>query len=193
MDINYNLARFLYSVASFDKLPNDGKPEICFAGRSNVGKSTLINKIFNRKNFARVSSKPGKTVTINYYEAGDIYFVDLPGYGYAKISSSTEEGYSDLIENYFNSSRNIKLVFQLIDSRRGITENDADMIKFLQYHNINFAVVITKCDKLNKTELDNAINGVKNDPLLKGAQVIATSSVKTQGIDEIKQKIAQYI
>ena len=193
MDINYNLAKFLYSVASFGKLPSDGKPEICFAGRSNVGKSTLINKIFNRKNFARVSSKPGKTVTINYYAVGDIYFVDLPGYGYAKISSSTEQGYSDLIENYFNSSRNIKLVFQLIDSRRGITENDADMIKFLQYHNINFAVVITKCDKLNKTELENAVNSVKGDHLLKDAEVIVTSSTKTQGIDEIKQKIAQYI
>ena len=193
MGINYNLAKFLYSVFSFDKLPKDGRAEICFSGRSNVGKSSLLNKIFNRKNFARVSSKPGKTVTINYFSVNDIYFVDLPGYGYAKISSETEEGYSDLIEKYFNSGRNIKLVFQLIDSRRGITDSDADMIEFMQYHGINFAIVITKCDKLNKTELENAINSVKNHPLIKGVDVIATSCVKTQGIEQIKQKIAQYI
>ncbi len=193
MGINYNLAKFLYSVASFDKLPGDGRAEICFSGRSNVGKSSLLNKIFNRKNFARVSSKPGKTVTINYFSVNDIYFVDLPGYGYAKISSETEEGYSDLIEKYFNSGRNIKLVFQLIDSRRGITDSDADMIKFMQYHGINFAIVITKCDKLNKTELENAINSVKNHPLIKGVDVIATSCVKTQGIEQIKQKIDRYI
>ena len=132
-------ARFIISNTDIKKCPQDGKPEYAFIGRSNVGKSSLLNKVLNRKGLARVSSVPGKTVTINFYNVDDIYFTDLPGYGYAKVSDNEKKRWADLMEGYFASDRNIKLVVVLTDMRRSITKDDVNMIEYLAHNNFRFA------------------------------------------------------
>ena len=150
--MNFNNIKFETSYGVSAQLPPSAPAEIAFAGRSNVGKSSLINKLFNRKNLARVSSVPGKTVTINFFDCDGIKIVDLPGYGYAKVSHSEKKRWAELMESYFQSGRNIKLVFQLVDMRHTPSDQDFDMMRFLQFSKIPFVVVMTKCDKLNKTE-----------------------------------------
>ena len=132
-------------------LPSDF-PEIAFSGKSNVGKSSLINKLVNRKALARTSSTPGKTATVNFYRVGSARFVDLPGYGYAKVSQSERLRWSELMEGYFNSERDIRLVVQLIDIRHAATENDLDMLHYLQQTGLPYMVVLTKSDKLNQSQ-----------------------------------------
>ena len=129
--MNFNKAEFTASYGISSQLAADGLPEIAFAGRSNVGKSSLLNKLFNRKNLARVSSVPGKTVTVNFYNVDGNRFVDLPGYGYAKISKSEKDRFAELMEGYFQSGRNIKLVVQLVDMRHKPSADDIGMISFL--------------------------------------------------------------
>ncbi len=131
MKLNYNKAEFASSYGKFSQIPPPERIEIAFAGHSNVGKSTLINKLFNRKNLARVSSVPGKTATINFYGLENIYFVDLPGYGYAKVAKSEKERWAELIEGYLASDRDIRLVFMLVDSRHAPTKDDIHMINYL--------------------------------------------------------------
>ena len=126
--MNFNKAEFIASYGISTQLIQDDLPEIAFAGRSNVGKSSLLNKLFNRKNLARVSSVPGKTVTVNFYNVDGNRFVDLPGYGYAKISKSEKDRFSELMEGYFQSGRNIKLVVQLVDMRHKPSADDIGMI-----------------------------------------------------------------
>lgn len=155
--MNYNNAQFEKAFAKFSQLEFSDLPEICFCGRSNVGKSSLINKILGRKSIARVSSKPGKTITINFYKVDNFRLVDLPGYGYAKVSFSERERWSDLMEGYFKSNRNIKMAFQLIDMRHPATDFDLSMLSFLSEMNIPYTVVLTKSDKLNKTETENRL------------------------------------
>ncbi len=173
------------------QLPPSDLPEYCFSGRSNVGKSSLINKILNRKSIARVSSTPGKTVTINFYKAGDVRLVDLPGYGYAKVSFSEKERWADLMETYFNSNRNIKLVFSLIDMRHNPAEFDVSMLSFLKEAEIPYAVVLTKCDKLNKTEFAKQLESIKNylGDLAKDVAVIPFSALKGTGCEKITELI----
>lgn len=127
-------------------------PEIAFSGKSNVGKSSLINKLLNRKALARTSATPGKTATVNFYRVENVRFVDLPGYGYAKVSQAERLRWSELMEGYFNSDRDIRLVLQLIDMRHPPTANDMDMLHYLQQTGLPYAVVLTKSDKLNQTE-----------------------------------------
>ena len=129
--MNYNNVAFEKAFGTFEQLTESDLPEICFSGRSNVGKSSLINKILSRKSLARVSTKPGKTVTINFYKLDSLRLVDLPGYGYAKVPFAERDRWSDLMEGYFNSGRNIKMVFQLIDMRHPATEFDRVMLDFL--------------------------------------------------------------
>ncbi|MBE6749741.1 MAG: YihA family ribosome biogenesis GTP-binding protein [Ruminococcaceae bacterium] len=150
--MNFNNAQFETSFANAKQFIASDVPEICFSGRSNVGKSSLINKILNRKSFARVSSKPGKTVTINFFKVDSVRLVDLPGYGYAKVSYEEKERWGELMESYFGTGRNIKMVFQLIDMRHPATDFDISMLEFLSANNIPFTIVLTKSDKLNKTE-----------------------------------------
>ena len=134
--MNFNNASFEKAFGTAEQLDISDLPEICFSGRSNVGKSSLINKVLSRKSIARVSSKPGKTVTVNFYKVDNIRLVDLPGYGYAKVPFSERTRWSDLMESYFGSGRNIKMVFQLIDMRHPATDFDISMLEFLSHYEI---------------------------------------------------------
>ncbi|MDE5605251.1 MAG: ribosome biogenesis GTP-binding protein YihA/YsxC [Eubacterium sp.] len=187
--MNFNKAEFDKAFGISQQLPMSDKPEITFAGRSNVGKSSLLNKLFNRKNLARVSSVPGKTVTINFYNVDNQRFVDLPGYGYAKISKQERDRFGELMEGYFQSGRQINLVVQLIDMRHKPTADDYSMISFLEQMNIPFIVVLTKADKLKKKEYaarEQSIITELNNPEY---PVIPFSSITGQGVDEIKRLI----
>ena len=150
--MNFNNVEFKASYGRFNQIPKAERCEIAFSGRSNVGKSSLINKIFNRKQLAKVSSMPGKTVTINFFDFENIYIVDLPGYGYAKVSKSEKNRWAGLIEGYLNDkSRRLDLIFQLIDMRHAPSNDDLMMIDFMVENELPFVVVLTKADKLKPT------------------------------------------
>lgn len=192
--MNYNKAKFETSFGVSAQLPKSSEPEIAFAGRSNVGKSSLLNKLFNRKSLARVSSVPGKTVTINFYDVDGVKFADLPGYGYAKISKSEKERFGELMEGYFNSGRNIKLVVQLVDMRHKPSVDDEGMIEFLREMGIPFIIVLTKSDKLKKKEYEERLNSLSSELAFAGdVRVIPFSSVNGQGCDEVKKLIEMSI
>ena len=189
--MNYNNAVFEKAYGTFEQLEQSDLPEICFSGRSNVGKSSLINKVLNRKSLARVSATPGKTVTINFYKVDNIRLVDLPGYGYAKVPFAEKNRWSDLMEGYFNSNRDIRMVFQLIDMRHPATEFDLSMLDFLSQMNMPFSVILTKCDKLNKTEFKNRVEEIKQELCEFGSDfpIIPFSSLKGIGVDDVKKVI----
>lgn len=186
--LNYNKAEFVAAYGKFSQIPAPERKEIAFAGHSNVGKSTLINKLFNRKNLARVSSVPGKTATINFYGLEDIYFVDLPGYGYAKVAKSEKERWSGLIEGYLGSDRDIRLVFMLVDMRHAPTKDDVDMINYLIDTGTPFVIVLTKADKLKKTEREKRMEAFRGEiPCFDDIHVIPFSSMTFEGVDELRQ------
>ena len=184
--MNFNKAEFERAFGISAQLPISDKPEITFAGRSNVGKSSLLNKLFNRKNLARVSSVPGKTVTVNFYTVDGHRFVDLPGYGYAKIPKAEKQRFAELMEGYFQSNRDIRLVVQLIDMRHKPTADDMAMISFLKQFEIPFAVVLTKSDKLKKKEYASQKELIINELGNPEYPVIPFSSVTGEGVEEIK-------
>lgn len=184
--MNFNKAEFEKAFGLSAQLPIADKPEITFAGRSNVGKSSLLNKLFNRKNLARVSSVPGKTVTVNFYNVDGERFVDLPGYGYAKIPKAEKQRFAELMEGYFQSGRDIRLVVQLIDMRHKPTADDMAMISFLKQFEIPFAVVLTKSDKLKKQEYASQKELIINELGNPEYPVIPFSSVTGEGVEEIK-------
>lgn len=188
MKLNYNKAEFTAAYGKFSQLPPPQRIEIAFAGHSNVGKSTLINKLFNRKNLARVSSVPGKTATINFYGLENIYFVDLPGYGYAKVAKTEKERWSGLIEGYLNSDRDLRLVFMLVDMRHKPTAGDIQMINFLIDTETPFVLVLTKADKLKKTERMNRMEAFKDEiPCFEEMHVVPFSSMTFEGVEELRQ------
>ncbi|MCI6560587.1 MAG: ribosome biogenesis GTP-binding protein YihA/YsxC [Ruminococcus sp.] len=188
--MNYNKAEFCASYGKFSQIPPPDRIEIAFAGRSNVGKSTLINKLFNRKSLARVSSVPGKTATINFYGMENIYFVDLPGYGYAKVSKSEKERWSGLIEGYLNSDRDLRLVFLLVDMRHAPSADDLDMINYLIDTELPFVIVLTKADKLKKTEREKRMAAFRTEiPCFDDIHVIPFSSQTFEGVEELRQII----
>lgn len=188
MKLNYNKAEFTASYGNFSQIPPSERIEIAFAGHSNVGKSTLINKLFNRKNLARVSSVPGKTATINFYGLENLYFVDLPGYGYAKVSKSEKERWSGLIEGYLNSDRDLRLVFMLVDMRHKPTAGDMQMINYLIDTETPFVLVLTKADKLKKTERMKRLEAFSEEiPFFGDMHVVPFSSVTFEGVDELRQ------
>lgn len=152
-----------------------------------VGKSSLINKLCNRKNLARVSSTPGKTATINFYEVDDCYFVDLPGYGYAKVSNADRQRWDDLINSYFGARRNHTLLVQLIDCRHDIGADDVQMLRYLHYHKIPYVVALTKADKLKKSQLEETRQAFEKACLAFGCRaVILTSAENGYGIAELQ-------
>lgn len=192
--MNYNKAEFERAFGISSQLPESIQPEIAFAGRSNVGKSSLLNKIFNRKQLARVSSVPGKTITINFYNVDDVKFVDLPGYGYARLSKQELSRFGELMEGYFQSDRNIALVVQLIDMRHPLTKDDEGMIMFLKEMNIPFIIVMTKADKLKKKAYEERLKASREELAFAGnVPVVPFSSVTGQGINGIKNYIEKAI
>ena len=194
MKFNVNNSNIAMTVGNAKQFPRDPRPEIALSGRSNVGKSSLINTLLGRKSLARVSSAPGKTVTINYYNVdGKIYLVDLPGYGYAKRSLESKRVWSSLTNDYFVNNPSfdaIKLVIQLIDIRTGPTDDDIMMINFLIDTGIPFIVVTTKTDKLSKSQLAAALDDLAENHF-KGTdiEIIPFSSITRIGKEEVWRKI----
>lgn len=193
--MNWNKVDFEAAFGTLEQLTVSDLPEICFSGRSNVGKSSLINKILNRKSIARVSSTPGKTVTINFYRLDEFRLVDLPGYGYAKVADRDRERWADLMEGYFRTDRNIKLCLQLIDMRHPATEFDISMLEFLKHFEIPYAVVLTKCDKLNKTEFNKRLSLLKEElsELGDNIEIIPFSALKGIGADSVRSVVESAI
>lgn len=188
--MNYNKAEFERAFGISGQLPPSEVPEIAFAGRSNVGKSSLLNKLFNRKSLARVSSVPGKTLTINFYDVDGYKFVDLPGYGYAKLSKSERDRFGELMEGYFQSGRNIKLVVQLVDMRHKPSQDDYGMIDFMQQMDIPFIVVCTKADKLKVKEFKRREKEIKEElSMVDENLIIPFSSQSGLGLDTVKMLI----
>lgn len=188
--MNYNKAEFERAFGISGQLPPSEVSEIAFAGRSNVGKSSLLNKLFNRKSLARVSSVPGKTITINFYDVDGYKFVDLPGYGYAKLSKSERDRFGELMEGYFQSGRNIKLVVQLVDMRHKPSQDDFGMIDFMQQMDIPFIVVCTKADKLKVKEFKRREKEIKEElSMVDENLIIPFSSQSGLGLDTVKMLI----
>lgn len=191
--MNFNNASFEASFGVSSQLKKSTVPEIVFSGRSNVGKSSLINKITNRKALARTSSRPGKTGTINFYDLKEFKLVDLPGYGYARVSDSEKKRWAELVEGYFNSNRNISLVIQIIDMRHPPTKDDIRMINYLKSMNFKFIIILTKSDKLNKTEKSQRLFEFENSEITQGLDYIVFSALKGEGTKEIQEFIKNSI
>lgn len=190
--MRYFDAKFISSYGLIEQLPKSEKLEIVFAGRSNVGKSSLLNKLFNRKNLAKVSSVPGKTATINFYGVDDVYFVDLPGYGYAKVAKSEKKRWGNLIEGYFRDDRLVGLVVLLVDMRHNISSLDLQMVEFLIEFQLPFIVVLTKADKLGKTKRYEMLEKIKTDlPYSNQICIVEVSSKTGEGIEKIKDCIEE--
>lgn len=188
--MRFDKVKYEASYGTAQQLPKSDYTEIAFAGRSNVGKSSMLNKILNRKNLARVSSVPGKTVTVNFFDCDGVKLVDLPGYGYAKVNFNEKKRWADLMEGYFTSGRNIRLVVQLTDMRHPVTKDDLDMMRFMKSAGYDFIVVMTKSDKLNKTERANRLEAVKQELAeFDGVQIIPFSASNGEGAEEIRKAI----
>ncbi len=185
--MRFDNAVFETSFGTAAQLKASDLPEIAFSGRSNVGKSSLLNKLLGRKNLARVSSMPGKTVTINFFKLPECRLVDLPGYGYAKVSNDEKKRWSELMESYFSSGRDLRLVVQLIDMRHAPSQQDIDMLEYMTECNIPFAVALTKCDKLNKTERMAQLESICGVLTKYGnICVVPFSATKGDGVEELR-------
>lgn len=173
------------------KLPENQLPEIAFAGKSNVGKSSLINGLMNRKSLARTSSQPGKTQTINFYNINEaLYFVDLPGYGYAKVSESIKEKWGKMIENYLHRSKQLRAVFLLIDIRHEPSANDRNMYEWIQYNGYEPVIIATKLDKINRSQRTKHIKMIREGlGMPKEGLIFPFSAVTKDGRDEIWEYI----
>lgn len=189
--MRFDKVKYEASYGTSAQLPKSESVEIAFAGRSNVGKSSMLNKLLNRKNLARVSSVPGKTVTVNFFDCDGVKLVDLPGYGYAKVNYNEKKRWADLMEGYFNSGRNIKLVVQLTDMRHPATKDDLDMMRFMQSAGYKFIVVMTKSDKLNKTQRNARLEAIKTELAeFDGVTAIPFSATNGEGAEQIRDIIA---
>ncbi len=185
--MNYNLVEFKGAFGTSSQIPESKRPEVSFVGRSNVGKSSLINKLFNRKQLARTSSMPGKTSTINFFGTEEIDFVDLPGYGYAKVAKSEKGRWSEMINGYFDQYRYYALVVALIDIRHPATKLDEQMIEFLRACELPFVIALTKADKLSKSQANKQAAAIKKQlDVPQEIAMVITSSEKGTGIDELR-------
>lgn len=184
-------ARFEGSVGTLQQLKPQTLPEIVFSGRSNVGKSSLLNRLLSRKALARVSATPGKTITINFFALDTLKLVDLPGYGYAKRSHSEQDRWSKLVNGYFTTNRPIALVVQLLDMRHAPSAEDRQMIDFLRQSGYPFMLVLTKSDKLNKTEYANRLKAFEEEFSDDDIAIIPFSALKGDGTREIRKKLEE--
>lgn len=191
MSINFNSARFEAAYGKAEQLPPSTTPEVAFVGRSNVGKSSLINKLVQRKALARTSSQPGKTANINFYEADGIRLVDLPGYGYAKVSGAERQRWADLIAGYFEQERSFNLVVALVDIRHDAQKLDAQMLDFLEHSELPFVVALTKADKLSRSKQDQQAARLSKQLSVPRNNMVVTSAQKGTGIDELRRHIQQ--
>ena len=191
--LNLNNIKLTISAGRLDQVPSGGIPQVAFSGRSNVGKSSLLNALTQRKSLARVSGTPGKTITVNFYEIdGRLFLADLPGYGYAARSAKDQAVWSTLVDGYLSGGKDIKLVLQLIDLKVGPTKDDEMMLEWLVDSRMPFAVVATKADKLNKTKSVEALEKLQNHPLIpKGIPIIPFSALSGEGTDEIRSFIGK--
>ena len=193
----FKQAKYLSSYFKFEAIPKFNIPEIAFAGRSNVGKSTLINKVLNRKSLVQVSKTPGKTRALNYFEIdGKYHFVDLPGYGFAKVSKSDRDAWGKLIESYLSGSPNLKGLVHILDCRRGLTELDWTLIEFVSYINsrqdksLQVVYVLSKADKLKSKGRSEIYRRVLAELQCDPRQLIFFSAINGQGVIEIRKIIA---
>ncbi len=177
------------------KLPDNEMPEIAFAGKSNVGKSSLINGLMNRKSYARTSQQPGKTQTINYYNINELlYFVDLPGYGYAKVSKEMQAKWGKLIERYLHTSKQLRIVFLLVDIRHDPSANDKLMYDWIVNNGFNPVIIATKLDKLKRSQVAKHVKAIREGlNLVKGTPIFPYSALSKQGRDEIWEFIEEYV
>ncbi len=186
---------FVISAAGESQFPADGLPEVALAGRSNVGKSSLINRMLLRRNLARTSSQPGKTQTLNYYLINEVlYFVDFPGYGYARVSKSQREAWGRLAERYLRDRQPLKLVLQLVDLRHPPTADDCSMFEWLSHYGIPMCVVATKADKLSRSQIPKHAKIVRQTLGMPGHfPLVVFSSETGQGRDELWSLIEQSV
>lgn len=191
--MNFQNAQFRAAYGLSAQLPASDRPEVVFSGRSNVGKSSLINRLCQRKNLARVSAAPGKTATVNFYAVDSVHFVDLPGYGYAKVSQSERLRWDELINGYFAAAkaRGAVLLVQLLDCRHAPSADDVQMLEYLRYHRIPFIAALTKADKLKKTAQTDAQRQFAELLAPYGCQAAVLTSAETgQGIEELRALLA---
>lgn len=190
--MNFNNVTFERSFGISSQLPPSTLPEVAFAGRSNVGKSSMLNALFGRKSLAKVSQKPGKTSTINFFATGGARFVDLPGYGYARVAKSEKGRWAELIEGYFNQDRNFALVVSLVDIRHEAQQLDLNMINFLMEAGLPFTVVLTKADKLSRNQQNKQVAVLRRQLALpEDVPMLVTSSEKREGFDVLRKLITQ--
>lgn len=195
LKFNVNHLDLMISAVSKKQYPEHDMPEVAMCGRSNVGKSSFINAVLNRKNFARVSSKPGKTRTLNFFNVDNkVVLVDVPGYGYAKLSKNEKEKLYDMIVEYFVNSKNLSFVLHLVDSRHKPSEDDIMMNEFLNYYDIPFVLVLTKTDKISRNELAKNTAKIKKElDLTNNVDIIPFSSVKKLNVEKVLAQINKVI
>lgn len=186
-------ATFITSAARADQFITPNKPMIAVCGKSNVGKSSFINMLANRKKLAKTSSEPGRTRLVNYFDFGEFVLADLPGYGFARVSKGEKEKWAKTLEQFFKNKENIAHVFMLVDSRHDPTEDDVQMIEFLHYHTIPFTVTLTKSDKLSRMKLKEHIKAIAADLYLGASNLLATSSETGYGKNDVLAKIRAVI
>lgn len=186
-------ATFITSAAKREQFITPDKPMIAVCGKSNVGKSSFINMLANRKKLAKTSSEPGRTRLVNYFDFGEFILADLPGYGFARVSKGEKEKWAKTLDAFFKDKANIAHVFMLVDSRHDPTADDAQMIEFLHYHTMPFTVVLTKSDKLSKMKLKEHLRAIAADLYLGEKNLLATSSETGYGKLEVLQKLREVI
>lgn len=188
-------AEFVISAVKPEQYPEGGQPEIALAGRSNVGKSSLINRLLNRKNLARTSSKPGKTQTLNYYHINqEFYFVDLPGYGFARVPHSVKAQWSKMIETYLSKRKNLKLILQLVDIRHAPSKEDVAMYEWINHYGMPKVVVATKADKVSRGQWPKHMKVIRETlKMEKNVPFLPFSAETGQGREELWQLITSSI
>ncbi len=186
--MRFDRAEFEYAAGLAEQLRPSDLPEIAFSGRSNVGKSSLINKLLNRRALARTSATPGKTATVNFYRLETARLADLPGYGYAKVSGSEKRRWTELIGGYFNDDRDLRLVLQLLDARHTPSRDDYQMLDYMVEHEIPFVAVLTKMDKLNKTQRQQRLEAFQQELSdYEGITLIPFSAVTGEGAEALQE------